>query len=87
MLMPSLSLAEDNTRGELFCYPVKKIHKILNNLNESDEIKLLIIIAHRRVTTEKCDQLLLFKDGSLMDHGTFSELRDRNEFFKEIAQS
>lgn len=61
--------------------------KILNNLNESDEIKLLIIIAHRLVTTEKCDQLLLFKDGSLMDQGTFSELRDRNEFFKEIAQS
>ena len=36
MLMPSLSLAEDNTRGELFCYPIKKIHKILNNIEALD---------------------------------------------------
>lgn len=36
MLMPSLSLAEDNKRGELFCYPIKKIHKILNNIEALD---------------------------------------------------
>ena len=36
MLMPSLSLAEDNMRGALFCYPIKKIHKILDNLEALD---------------------------------------------------
>ena len=56
MLMPSLSLAEDNTRGELFCYPVKKIHKILNNLKALDA-------KYKNVIDIKVNPKFIIKDG------------------------
>ena len=61
--------------------------KILNNLVNSKDIKLLIIIAHRLVTTEKCDQLLFFKNGEIADKGTYQELNERNQDFKNLTKS
>lgn len=61
--------------------------KILNNLVNSKDIRLLIIIAHRLVTTEKCDQLLFFKNGEIADKGTYQELNERNQDFKNLTKS
>ena len=61
--------------------------KILNNLSENKEIKILIIVAHRLITTERCDELLLFKDGKLHDRGSFKELSNRNQYFKQMIDS
>jgi len=59
---------------------------ILSNLRKDKRIKLIIIVAHRLKTTMDCDYLLLFKDGLLTDKGTYKELSDRNESFKEMIK-
>ena len=49
-------------------------------------VKLIIIIAHRLKTTEECDYLLLFEDGILTDQGTYQELSNRNQTFKDMIK-
>lgn len=61
--------------------------KILSNLVENKNINILIIVAHRLKTTEKCNELILFKDGKLFDRGTFEELSVRNEHFKQMLNT
>ena len=48
-------------------------------------VKLIIIIAHRLKTTEECDYLLL-EDGILTDQGTYQELSNRNQTFKDMIK-
>ena len=59
---------------------------ILSNLRKDKTVKLIIIVAHRLKTTMDCDYLLIFKDGLLADKGTYKELSDRNESFKDMIK-
>lgn len=64
--------------------------------NESEEIimrniyqnrnKTLIIIAHRLTTIKKCDKIFVFADGKIVNTGTYSELLNTSENFKELAK-
>ncbi|MEK9780349.1 MAG: ATP-binding cassette domain-containing protein, partial [Gammaproteobacteria bacterium] len=50
----------------------------------SDE-KTIIMIAHRLKTVEKCDQIFFIDGGKVADQGTFKELMETNEKFKNMA--
>ena len=50
----------------------------------SDE-KTIIMIAHRLKTVEKCDQIFFIDGGTVADQGTFQELIEKNEKFKNMA--
>ena len=61
--------------------------KILANLVENKKIKILIIVAHRLMTTQKCNKLIMLKDGKLFDTGTFEELSVGNEYFRKMIKA
>jgi len=44
-----------------------------------------IVVAHRLSTVHRCDDLLLLKDGRLVGHGTFRDLRRDNVLFRELT--
>ena len=45
----------------------------------------IIMIAHRLSTVRKCDQIYLLNRGVVESSGTYEELVDRNEIFREMA--
>ena len=47
--------------------------------------KTIIMIAHRLKTVEKCDQIFFIDKGKLIDQGTYDELVEKNELFKNMA--
>ena len=64
--------------------------------NETEEIimkniykqknKTLIIIAHRLTTIKKCDLIYVFSDGKIVNSGTYFDLLETSEQFKELAK-
>ena len=47
--------------------------------------KTIIMIAHRLKTVEKCDQIFFIDGGKVADQGTYQELIETNESFKNMA--
>jgi len=47
--------------------------------------KTIIMIAHRLKTVEKCDQIFFIDEGKVADQGTFQELIEKNDKFKNMA--
>ena len=47
--------------------------------------KTIIMIAPRLKTVQKCDQIFVMDQGSLVDQGTYQELIDNNAQFKKMA--
>ena len=45
-----------------------------------------IIIAHRLCTIEKADNIIVLKEGKIMESGTYKELMESQHYFYEIAQ-
>jgi ABC-type multidrug transport system fused ATPase/permease subunit len=45
----------------------------------------VVIVAHRLSTVRRCDQLLLFDKGVLAAVGTYEELLERSDSFRELA--
>ncbi|MBQ9245610.1 ABC transporter ATP-binding protein [bacterium] len=60
-----------------------KLTEIINNIKGE---KTIIAIAHRLSTLANCDRIVYIKDGSVVDVGTFKELSDKHEDFKEIVK-
>ena len=48
--------------------------------------KTIIIVAHRLKTVERCDKIIYFDKGTVIDEGTYDELIERNPNFKKMAQ-
>ncbi|MCX5195980.1 ABC transporter ATP-binding protein/permease [Streptomyces sp. NBC_00249] len=45
----------------------------------------VLLIAHRLSTVTSADQLILFDDGRVGDHGPHGELLERNDLYRELA--
>lgn len=67
----------------------------LDNRTESEVIAALeivarrcttVVIAHRLSTIERCDRIFEFEAGALKASGTFEQLRERSESFKDLTQ-
>jgi ATP-binding cassette subfamily C protein len=48
--------------------------------------KTVLIIAHRLSTVKRCDRLVLLRKGKIVDIGTFSDLINRREDFRETVR-
>lgn len=72
----------DEATSALDSLTEKKIMKSIINLNKK---KTIIMIAHRLNTLKKCDRLYFFKDGRIIDEGTYDSLLETNRQFKMMA--
>jgi HlyD family secretion protein len=58
---------------------------IIEAIHEFSGQKTIIMVAHRLKTVKKCDLIFFIDKGKLIDQGTFEELVDRNEHFKNLT--
>lgn len=65
---------------------VETEHEITKMLTSLKGNKTLIAIAHRLSTLKECDKLIYLKDGVIVDVGTFKELENRHEDFKNLIK-
>ncbi|WP_241824186.1 ABC transporter ATP-binding protein [Salinivibrio kushneri] len=47
--------------------------------------KTIIMIAHRLSTVQQCDCIYMLEQGKVVDHGTYTELYEKNAIFKNMA--
>jgi len=53
----------------------------------SEELKTVIIIAHRLSTLKTCDEIFLVEEGEIISSGTYEELSERSDRFKDFLDS
>ena len=58
---------------------------VMDAIHEFSGKKTIIMIAHRLKTVEKCDIIYLMDQGKIMDQGTYQELLEKNDQFKEMS--
>jgi ATP-binding cassette subfamily B protein len=67
----------------------------LDNRTESEVIEALevigrrcttVVIAHRLSTVQRCDRIYEFADGRVKAYGSYHELQQRSDSFRELAQ-
>lgn len=60
---------------------------ILRNLNENRKNKTTIIAAHRISQVKDLDEIIVIKDGEIVERGTHTELISNNGWYKEQYQN
>ncbi|MDA8925619.1 ABC transporter ATP-binding protein/permease [Gammaproteobacteria bacterium] len=75
-------LVLDEATSSLDGITEKNIMNAIHNLNGQ---KTIILIAHRLKTVQKCDQIFFVDQGQVIDQGTYQELIETNEYFKNMA--
>ncbi len=60
----------------------KQIMEAIHGLSGNNTI---ILIAHRLKTVQNCDQIYFIENGKIDDQGTYDELIEKNERFKNMA--
>tara|TARA_X000000368_G_scaffold406463_1_gene384727 strand:- start:3450 stop:5246 length:1797 start_codon:yes stop_codon:yes gene_type:complete len=75
-------LVFDEATSSLDGITEKMIMEAIHNFSGK---KTIILIAHRLKTVEKCDQIFFIDKGKVVDQGTYKELIEKNEHFKNMA--
>lgn len=60
------------------------VMEVINNLSKKITV---IMVAHRLTTVRECDVIYLMENGEIVDSGQYTELINRNEKFKAMANS
>ena len=58
---------------------------IMEAIHDFSGQKTIIMIAHRLKTVQKCDKIFFIDKGQVVDQGTYQELIETNENFKNMA--
>lgn len=58
---------------------------VMESVNKIDHDITVIMIAHRLTTIQKCDQIYLLENGSIVDEGTFYQLMHKNKTFNAMV--
>jgi len=58
---------------------------VMDAIHDFSGKKTIIMIAHRLSTVKKCDCIYILNEGRLVDSGSYNELLNKNEMFKELA--
>ena len=58
---------------------------VMQALNGMAHKKTIIIVAHRLTTIQPCNRIYLISSGKLMDQGTYDELLERSQLFRDMA--
>jgi len=75
-------LVFDEATSSLDGITEKMIMEAIHNFSGK---KTIIMIAHRLKTVQKCDQIFFIEKGKVADKGTYEELIEKNEHFKNMA--
>ncbi len=59
---------------------------VFENIKPVIKGRTSISIAHRLSTVEDCDRILVFKDGMIIEQGTYSELMALRSHFYSLAK-
>ena len=81
MLKDSPFLVLDEATSSLDNVTEKQIQKAIDNLIEN---KTVIIVAHRLSTIKKCDRILVFDHGKIVEEGSHNKLLKQNGKYKEL---
>lgn len=76
-------LVFDEATSSLDGITEKMIMEAINNFIGK---KTIIMIAHRLKTVQKCDKIFFIDKGQIVDEGTYQELIEKNEYFKNMAE-
>jgi ATP-binding cassette, subfamily B, bacterial PglK len=60
---------------------------IMEAIHDFSGQKTIIMITHRLKTVQKCDQIFFIDKGQVVDQGTYQELIETNEHFKNMTMS
>jgi ABC-type multidrug transport system fused ATPase/permease subunit len=58
---------------------------IMDAIKHLSHKKTIIMIAHRITTVKGCDVIYLMEKGTIVDHGRYDDLYQRNESFRKMA--
>ena len=58
---------------------------IMNAIHDFSGKKTIVLIAHRLKTVQKCDEIFYLEKGRVIDTGTYDELIQKNENFRNMA--
>ena len=58
---------------------------IMDTIHDFPGNKTIIIVAHRFTTVQKCDTIFFMDEGEVIDKGTYDDLMERNQTFKEMS--
>ncbi len=61
-------------------------NEIMESINDLVGERTIIMIAHRLSTVRECHTIYIMDRGHLSDHGTYTELLEKNELFKNLAK-
>lgn len=81
LLKESSVILFDESTSSLDNIAQEYIQKSIENLSGKHTV---VIVAHRLSTILNCDKLFFVEEGRIIDQGTFGELIERNEKFKEM---
>ncbi|EEY97962.1 ABC-type antimicrobial peptide transport system ATPase component [Vibrio sp. RC586] len=59
--------------------------QIMRSISDISGNKTIVMIAHRVNTIKNCDKIYVLNDGHITATGSYSDLIEKNEFFKKIA--
>ena len=59
---------------------------VFENMKPVLREKTSISVAHRSSTVEDCDRIMVFKDGRIIEEGTYQTLMDNRQHFFSLAQ-
>lgn len=60
---------------------------IMENLHQFYEGRTVLVIAHRLSTVKNADQIIVMKDGEIVEQGTHYELADRKGYYFELVKN
>ncbi|QCZ92920.1 ABC transporter ATP-binding protein [Salinimonas iocasae] len=60
--------------------------RILSEINTLTDEMLVIMIAHRLSTVEKCDMIYLFEQGRIQHQGNYQQLLTQSDYFRELVE-
>ena len=58
--------------------------QVMKNLNQL-EAKTFIVVAHRLNTIKNIDKIFIVLNGKIQDYGTYNELEEKNDYFKQLT--
>ncbi len=61
--------------------------KIMEAIDSLIGKKTIILVAHRLKTVEKCDKIFFIDNGSVVDTGTYIELKKNNHLFRKMTEN
>ncbi|SFV66594.1 Lipid A export ATP-binding/permease protein MsbA [hydrothermal vent metagenome] len=74
----------DEATSSLDSATERKVQEAINNIQKN---RTTIIIAHRLSTVERCDKIIVLKQGVIIEQGSHSELLAQNGEYKKLYQS